>query len=87
MPAAGPSEPIIPTAPLTAQMRDSLRAIIGEKGLIEDEVAKMLRPVRGLVERGVSCPQATEPPRGLTIVYPRNERAWIRVARPPELAS
>lgn len=40
MPAAGPSEPIIPTAPLTAQMRDSLRAIIGEKGLIEDEGRK-----------------------------------------------
>jgi len=40
MPAAGPSEPIIPTAPLTAQMRDSLRAIVGEKGLIEDEHGK-----------------------------------------------
>src|SRR3569832_2172188 len=41
MPTAGPSsEPIIPTAPLTAQMRDSLRAIVGERGLIEDEHGK-----------------------------------------------
>lgn len=41
MPAAGPSsEPIIPTAPLTAQMRNSLRAIVGEKGLVEDEHGK-----------------------------------------------
>ena len=41
MPAAGlSSEPIIPTVPLTAQMRDSLRAIVGEKGLIEDDHGK-----------------------------------------------
>ncbi|MBR0713333.1 FAD-binding oxidoreductase [Bradyrhizobium liaoningense] len=32
--------PTIPTVPLTAQMRDSLRAIVGEKGLIEDEHGK-----------------------------------------------
>ena len=38
MPAAFPSSPpVIPTAPLTAEMRDALRAIVGEKGLIEDE--------------------------------------------------
>lgn len=38
MPAAGPStDPIIPTVPLTTQIRDSLRAVVGEKGLIEDE--------------------------------------------------
>lgn len=41
MPAAVPSsQPTIPTVPLTAQMRDSLRAIVGEKGLIEDEHGK-----------------------------------------------
>ncbi|WP_375160868.1 FAD-binding oxidoreductase [Bradyrhizobium sp. RDT46] len=41
MPVAGPSsEPIIPTVPLTDPLRDSLRAIVGEKGLIEDEHGK-----------------------------------------------
>ncbi|MHC2588781.1 hypothetical protein ACVIG9_002837 [Bradyrhizobium ottawaense] len=41
MPAAFPSsEPTIPTAPLTAEMRDALRAIVGEKGLIEDAHGK-----------------------------------------------
>ncbi|UWU88778.1 FAD-binding oxidoreductase [Bradyrhizobium sp. CB1015] len=41
MPAAFPaSPPVIPTAPVTAEMRDALRAIVGEKGLIEDEHGK-----------------------------------------------
>jgi len=37
MPADFPSSvPDIPTTPLTARIRDALRAIVGEKGLIED---------------------------------------------------
>ena len=37
MPTAFPSPvPAIPTAPLTTQLREALRAIVGEKGLIED---------------------------------------------------
>jgi len=37
MPAAFPSAPAIPTARVTAELREALRAIVGDKGLIEDE--------------------------------------------------
>ena len=41
MPTAFPSPvPAIPTVPLTAEMRDALRAIVGDKGLIQDEQDK-----------------------------------------------
>lgn len=41
MPAAFlSSDPVIPTVPLTPRIRDALRAIVGEKGLIEDEHGK-----------------------------------------------
>ena len=39
MPAPS-SQPTIPTAPLTTSLRDALRAIVGEKGFIEDEHGK-----------------------------------------------
>jgi FAD/FMN-containing dehydrogenase len=66
MPAAtSSSDPTIPTVPLTAQMRESLRAIVGEKGLIEDEHG--MRPFvtdwRGLLVGGAGAvvrPASTE---------------------------
>lgn len=66
MPAAFPSSvPTIPTAPLTASMRDALRAIVGEKGLIEDEHGKQpfVTDWRGLLVGGAGAvvrPGSTE---------------------------
>ncbi len=66
MPAAFPSSlPTIPTAPLTARMRDALRAIVGEKGLIEDEHGKQpfVTDWRGLLVGGAGAvvrPGSTE---------------------------
>ena len=58
MPAAFPaSVPTIPTTPVTAQMRDALRAIVGEKGLVED--AHGMQPFvtdwRGLLTGGAGA--------------------------------
>lgn len=66
MPAAFPSSvPAIPTAPLTTQLRDALRAIVGEKGLIEDEHGKQpfVTDWRGLLVGGAGAvvrPASTE---------------------------
>lgn len=59
------SAPTIPTVPLTAQMRDSLRAIVGDKGLIEDEHGKQpfVTDWRGLAVGGAGAvvrPASTE---------------------------
>ncbi|RXG98509.1 FAD-binding oxidoreductase [Bradyrhizobium zhanjiangense] len=66
MPAAFPSSPpTIPTAPFTAEMRDALRAIVGEKGFIEDEHGKQpfVTDWRGLLVGGAGAvvrPGSTE---------------------------
>lgn len=66
MPAAFPSSlPTIPTAPLTTEMRDALRAIVGEKGLIEDDHGKQpfVTDWRGLLVGGAGAvvrPASTE---------------------------
>lgn len=66
MPAAFlSSDPIIPTTPLTSEMRDALRAIVGEKGLIEDEHGKQpfVTDWRGLLVGGAGAvvrPGSTE---------------------------
>ncbi|WP_061026421.1 FAD-binding oxidoreductase [Bradyrhizobium sp. CCH5-F6] len=66
MPAAFlSSDPIIPTTPLTSELRDALRAIVGEKGLIEDDHGKQpfVTDWRGLLVGGAGAvvrPGSTE---------------------------
>lgn len=66
MPTAFPSPvPAISTVPLTARLRDALRAIVGEKGFIEDEHDKQpfVTDWRGLLVGGAGAvvrPGSTE---------------------------
>ncbi len=66
------SDPVIPTTPLTAQMLDALRAIVGEKGLIVDDHGKQpfVTDWRGLLTGGAGA-----------VVRPANTEEVAKVVR------